>query len=93
VGKAIQKDSRPVTMDVFEKAMVSIAKTFGVQQKLLDSHTKALETIITEMGNLREDNKYIRSTLSSFVRDVSVHDRKLENLLTRVEKLEEQVFA
>lgn len=84
-----------LTETTFEKHMRSIAKSFETQNKVLASHSQilsthsqVLEVLLKEMKALHEDNKYARSTLSSFVGDVLSHDRKIDNLTIRVEKLE-----
>lgn len=47
---------------------------------------KMLESI----DMIREDNKYIRKTVESFVHDISIHDRKIDGLTERVERLEQK---
>ncbi len=84
-----------VTEKTFEKHMGSIARSFAKVEESLENINKTLvvqqgvlQTMIKEMKNFREDNKYTRSTLSDFTGDVSSHDRKIDNLTMRVERLE-----
>ena len=79
---------RYVTESTFEKHMRSIAKSFAAQAETLVSHGQVLQTILKELVAMREDSKYNRNTLLSFVGNISSHDRKINNLTVRVEKLE-----
>ena len=80
----IKKVEKYVTEKTFEKSMLSIAKSFSRVEG-------ALEIVIKEVRNLHEDNKYMRQTLTSVDSTVSIHDRKIDNLTMRVEKLELKV--
>ena len=94
-GKIKKTTGKYVTENTFEKHMRAIAKSLNAlqeqataQAKLLGTHGEAINTVIGELKNLHEDNKKMRDTLSSFISDVLMHDRKIENLTVRVEKLE-----
>ena len=73
-------------MGVFEKSMASIAKAF-------QSNQAVLEVLVTEVRALHEDNKHIRETLSSFIHSITIQERKTEDVVERLERLEEKVFA
>jgi len=79
--RSAKKEAKYVTETTFEKHMRSITKSFI-------SQSQVLEMILKELKALHEDTKYNKDTLSSFVGDVSVHNRKINNLTMRVEKLE-----
>ena len=72
-----------VTEATFEKHMRSIAESFTSQGQVL-------EMILKELQALHNDHKDTLKTLLSFTGDVSSHDRKINNLTVRVEKIETQ---
>ena len=99
------KGKEYLTLGIFEKHMGSIARSFhavdgrfksiderfnGIDERL-DRHEKVFETILYGIKNLHEDNKYMKSTLTGFVRDISVHGQRIDDLTIRVEKLEKKV--
>lgn len=69
----------------------SIDERFNGIDERLDRHEKVFETILHGIRNLHEDNKYMRSTLTGFVRDTSVHGQRIDDLTIRVERLEQKV--
>jgi hypothetical protein len=77
-----KKQLKYITEPIFEKHMRSIASSF-------EAVNKALSGIMHELQLMKEDYKEIRKNLSGFISDVSSHDRRIENLTIRVEKLEE----
>ncbi len=96
----ISKNKQPLTVDIFEKSMASIAKSFlRVDERLekiderLEKHDRMFETILLEIRNLHEDNKYIRNTLSALVRQDAKDERKMEDMLVRIERLEAKVLV
>lgn len=83
--KAVKRTTEKyVTEKTFEKHMQSIARSF-------DRHGKVMQDILKELRQMHEDHKSSRSTLSNFVGDVSLHDRRIENLTMRVERLESKI--
>lgn len=78
-----------VTEATFEKHMRSIAHSFDGLGKGLENLTKAVTGLAQHMNIIKEDMKDMKGTLSSFVSDVNSHERRIENLTVRVERLEE----
>ena len=74
-----------------DKRFRSIDERFNGIDERLDRHEKVFETILYGIKNLHEDNKYMKSTLTGFVRDISVHGQRIDDLTIRVEKLEQKV--
>ena len=56
--------------------------------KKLDQHDKIFEVMLKEIKTIHEDNKYFRQSISSLNFDGLTYDRKIGDLTTRVEKLE-----
>jgi chaperonin cofactor prefoldin len=79
--KAVKKKEKYVTETTFEKHMNAIAKSF-------DQHQRVMEDMLKEIKQIHEDNKYFRESISSLYGDSSHHDRKINNLDIRLEKLE-----
>ena len=82
----------------FENNMANIAKSFArvdaslqKHEEVLYKHTQILQSMIGRLQGLDEDNKYFRGTLSSFVSDVSSHDRRIDHLMIRLERLEGKI--
>ena len=90
--KVIKKtNEKYVTEKTFENSMANIAKSFARVEESLKNQNLVSEMMLKELKALHEDNKSIRGTLSGFVGDVSSHDRRIENLTIRVEKLESKI--
>ena len=68
--------------------LVKHGKMLAEHGEVLGRYEGILELILKEIKALREDYKKTNDTLSGFVSDVSRHDRKINNLTVRVEKLE-----
>lgn len=81
VAKTIEKY---VTEKTFEKVMEGVAKTLANQDRILIKISNTLATI-------QEDNKEFRKRVYDSEMILSHHDKKIENLLVRVEKLESKV--
>ena len=73
--------SKYVTEKSFESNMRSIANSFEQQGKVM-------EMMIGELREIREVGLKTDKTVNSFVHDIAIHDRRIENILSRVEKLE-----
>lgn len=67
--------------ETFEKHMRSIAKLFATQNEVS-------QMILKEIRNIHEDNKYFREGISSLNSDGLSYNKKIQNLTTRVERLE-----
>lgn len=85
-------------MNAFEKAMGSIAKSFQKVDERFDSFEKSikritttLETIAFEIGDIKHDNKEYRRRAAENEVTLISHDKKIDNILARVEKLEVKV--
>ena len=65
----------------FEGSMQAIAKSFSRVEG-------ALDLVVKEIRNIHEDSKNFRNDISSLNNDGLSYDRRIENLTTRVEKLE-----
>jgi hypothetical protein len=76
-----KKAGKYVTESTFEKHMANIAKSF-------DRVDTTLESIIKELRDIKEEQKETRKDLASFASDVLRHDRRIEDLTIRVERLE-----
>jgi phage shock protein A len=81
--KKVVKNSKDkyVSESTFEKHMGNIAKSFN---RVDDT----LEVIIRELRDIKDEQKGTRKDLASFATDVLRHDRRIEDLTIRVEKLE-----
>ncbi len=79
-----KKAEKYVTEKTFEKVMESVAKTLSNQDKVM-SH------ISTTLGEMKQDIKEIKTGLTTLEMAVLSHERKIENILVRVEKLESKV--
>ncbi|MFA6006829.1 MAG: hypothetical protein WC764_03865 [Candidatus Paceibacterota bacterium] len=84
-----------IFQSTFDKAMTGIAKSFaGIHQLLAEhgrmhaSHTKSFELIMTELKTIHTDNQHFKQTMSAMQRDLTGHDRQLDNHEIRIEKLE-----
>lgn len=91
-----------LTLDVFEKSMRSIARSFDSvnknfekvfekldqHSKILDQHSKAFEIVLKEMVGFREEAKEHRLAMSSMNHTDIAQQRKIEGLELRIEKLE-----
>ena len=65
----------------FENSARDTAKSFA-------DNAEVMALILKEIRTIHEDNKYFRQSISSLNTDGSSHDKKIENLTVRVEKLE-----
>ena len=74
-----------------KKGFDKVDENFEKVGKRLDRHEKAIETTLSEIRKLHEDNKQTLGVLRSFASDVSAHDHKITNLTVRTEKLEQKV--
>ena len=82
------KPEKYVTEKTFEKAMTGIAKTLA---RMDEKSTTSTELILREIRTLHEDNKHFRESLSEVNRTLAGHDRMIDDLDMRVEKLEVHV--
>jgi len=76
-----KKAEKYVTERTFEKHMGNIAKSFT----RVDN---TLELIIKELHVIKQEQRETRKDLTSFASDVLRHDRRIEDLTIRVERLE-----
>ncbi len=84
--KVVKKTSNEkyVTEKTFEKAMVSIAKSF-------DRVDRSFELVLNEIQKISQDNReYKKRALENDITMIS-HDKKINDLIVRVEKLEAKV--
>jgi uncharacterized protein YoxC len=80
--KPIKSDTgKYVTEKSFEAHMRSVANSFERQSKVM-------ELMLSELQVIRETGVKTEKTVNSFTHDVGIHDRRIENILSRVEKLE-----
>ena len=82
--KAVAKIEKSVSEKTFEKVMEGVAKTLSNQDKVM-SH------ISTTLGEMKQDIKEIKTGLATLEMVVLSHEKKIENILVRVEKLEAKV--
>ena len=68
----------------FEGNMRSIAKSFA-------DNAEVMALILKEIRDIHEGNKHFRESMSSLYGDVFSHDKRIDNLDVRVEKLESKV--
>ena len=85
-------------MPAFEKSMVNIAHAFEKVddrfrkiEERLDRHEQILEQIIKELRILSEGQKEIKKSILNLEIGLSKYDRKLEDLVARVERLEMKI--
>lgn len=78
------KPEKYVTEKTFERHMQAIAKSF-------DRHEKVLEKILERLELMNEDNKYFRQSVGTLYSDTSSHDRKIDRLTMRVDRLEAKI--
>ena len=96
--KPTEKESKNVTLLVFEKHQDFMAQQFAKvferldqHSKILNQHSKVLETMLKEMQEGRKEANDQRMMISSLNHaDVSQY-RKIEGLEIRIEKLEEKI--
>jgi hypothetical protein len=84
--KVVKKTTtqKHVTEKTFEKAMVSIARSF-------DRVEKNFELVLNEIQKINQENReYRKRALENDITMMS-HDKKINDLITRVEKLEAKV--
>lgn len=81
VEKHVSEETFKSFQHNYEKSMLSIAKSF-------ENQGKVMEMMLKEIHAIRVDYKEINKTLNNFVIDISFHERKIDNLTMRVEKLE-----
>ncbi len=80
-----------VTEKTFEKAMVSIAKSFQKIDDRFEKIDKNFDATIKVLSSIQEDNReYKKRALENDITMVS-HDKKINDLIIRVEKLEAKV--
>jgi hypothetical protein len=70
-----------VTEKSFENHMRGVARSFEQQGKVM-------EMMLSELKSIRETGNQTGKTVNSFMHDIAIHDRRIENILSRVEKLE-----
>ena len=80
-----------VTEKTFEKHMGSIARSIARIDSSLARHEQVMSAILKEIRAISEENKYFRQSIGSLYSDNSSHDRKIENLTMRVERLESKI--
>ncbi|OGI67244.1 hypothetical protein A3A05_02580 [Candidatus Nomurabacteria bacterium RIFCSPLOWO2_01_FULL_41_12] len=68
----------------FERSMQAIAKSFA-------DNAEVMALILKEIRDIHEGNKHFRESMSSLYGDVFSHDKRIDNLDVRVEKLESKV--
>jgi DNA anti-recombination protein RmuC len=99
-----KKDTKFVTMPVFEKGMDFMAKSFAkvfdrfdkVDERFdkvderFDKIDKVIESILKELQGQRQEAREHRMMMSDLNRTDVIQHRKIEGLM-RVEKLEEKV--
>lgn len=77
-----------VTEKTFEKAMASIAKSFAHTDNRFDRIEKNFDRVFDEFKHIREENQDFKNRMMLTEITTLKHDRKIDNLLARVEKLE-----
>jgi len=80
-----------VTEKTFEKSMNSIAKSFEHINATLERHEEVLQNILKEIKIIHEDHKDFRSSITNLYSENLLRDRKIENLIARVERLETKI--
>ena len=88
---AAKKPEKYLTEPVFEKHMASIAKSFGAVDERLDRHEKTIEIVVKGVRSLQESNAEIKRDIQDFIHHTGIHERRIDNLTERVEKLEKKV--
>lgn len=77
-----------VTEKTFEKTMASVANTLSKMGTQIQENTQLTKKMLEAMNNITEDNReYRRRSLESDI-TLLAHDRKIDDLLVRVGKLE-----
>lgn len=94
-GQNLSTTEKYVTMSVFEDAMAAIARSFQQVdarfEHMEQRFEQKFEKVFEEFRLIHEDNREFRNRLISLERTLLLHDRKLENALVRVEKLESKI--
>ncbi|MEI8174597.1 MAG: hypothetical protein WCG28_01455 [bacterium] len=80
-----------VTMSVFEKAMASIARSFSKMDERFDQQDKAFELLLKQMQTFTLESREHRQSMSSLMRADISQEKTIEDLQTRVERLEMQI--
>jgi septal ring factor EnvC (AmiA/AmiB activator) len=88
---ATKTTEKYVTEKTFEKAMMSIAKSFAAVNDALERQAKVLTSILKEIQVIHTDHEDFRKRMFQNEMTASKHDEKIEHMLIRVEKLESKV--
>ena len=91
--KVVKKTTteKHVTEKTFEKAMVSIAKSFARTEDRFDRIEKNFDRVFGELKNIREDNHDFKNRMLVTEITTLKHDQKIENMLSRIEKVEAKI--
>ena len=89
--KIIPKKERYVTEPVFEKHMGSIARTLEKIEGKLENHDKIFNTMLNQMKTMQEEGKEHRLSMSSLMHTDIRHERTIDDIIIRVERLEKKV--
>jgi len=80
-----------LTEKSFEKAMFSIAKSFQKIDDRFGTIEKTMGEMVEVMQAIQEDNREFKHRLIENDITLFGHDKKIQNLIVRVEKLEAKV--
>ena len=96
--KVVKKEQKYLTekkFQVFEKTfeqyMGSITRSFSKMDERFDRHDKAFSLILKNMQVFTEEAREHRQSMSILMRTDVSQERDIENLKTRVDRLEMQV--
>ncbi len=96
---ATKKEEKYVTEKTFEKSMAAVAKSFtSVQEQIkkvsekmdggFKRHDKMFELVLNELKGYAEERKDFRKNISNLYSDTNRNERDIDNLKSRVEKIE-----
>ena len=96
--KKILKKEKYVTEPLFEKHMGSIARTLSkIESRLgkidekLENHDKAFTLLLNQMKTIQEEGKEHRLSMLSLTHSDIRHERTIDDILIRVERLEKKI--
>ncbi len=80
-----QEKTKKITVD---NLAIMMNNSFEILKKDIADNAKVSTLILKEISAIHQDNKNFRQSISSLNSDGVYYNRKIENLTTRVEKLE-----
>ena len=87
-GKYLTENRFKKFENSFESNMRSIAQSFSRVDESMKMQQDVLHIMLKEITAIHEDTKSFRENISTLYTDHLAYDRKIDNVIVRVEKLE-----